>query len=173
MGKLIKNHLARLVILTAASCTSLSSLSSMLQRQTPFTNSHPFPTTDQVWASLHAFFWPKLLFDFLTVALNRLVKPVPILQILNLLFGLSTLALEAPLPWVAGTAIHASIELRLLFYPACALLCALMYQATDPAGFYVIGMILYFWAFSEGEAVCKVPFTLPKKSRGGGGGSRV
>lgn len=63
------------------------------------------------------------------------------------------LAWEWPLGFLAGTAIHRSIEARLVALPMTALVAALMYQATNPAIYYTIGMGVYFWAYSEGE-VC-------------------
>lgn len=65
------------------------------------------------------------------------------------------LAWEWPLGFLAGTAIHRSIEARLVALPMCALVAALIYQATNPAIYYVIGMGVYFWAYSEGE-VCSI-----------------
>ncbi|KAL9053688.1 MAG: hypothetical protein Q9162_004639 [Coniocarpon cinnabarinum] len=139
MGKLIKNHLARLVCLTAA--------------------------IYQAWAALHGFFWPKVFFDWATVNLNPIVKPIPVLQIVNMVCGFFILALEYPLPLLAGTGLHKSIEARLALYPAVALLAALLYQATDAAGFYIIGIAIWFWAYTEGEVVCRTPWTLPRKGR--------
>jgi hypothetical protein len=134
MGKLIKNHWARLIILTAA--------------------------IYQCAAALEGFFWPKIFWDFVTKNLDGAVKPFPILQIINLLFGLFGLAWEWPLKALAGTALHRSDEARLVVYPLSALAAALLYQATNPALYYCIGMGVYFWAFSEGE----VSPTPPPKS---------
>ena len=210
MGKLIKNHWARLIILTAAAY--------------------------QLLASLYAFFWPKLFFDFLTTTLDRCVRPVPILQIINLLLALLALAWEWPLPlfvnasarWqsrcrggyvapprhqpgeranttvdttkqglqaaVTAAAVqmdadaaggqekegrgngggamdavlagmHRSIEARLMVYPLSSLASLLMYQGTNAGLYYIIGMGVYFWAFSEGEVVMAVPWTLPKRRK--------
>jgi len=136
MGKLIKNHWARLIILTAA--------------------------TYQVAASLEGFFWPKIFWDFLTKNLDGAVKPFPVLQIINLLFGLLAMAWEWPLKPLAGTGLHRSIEARLVIYPLAALAAALLYQATNPAIYYVIGLVVYFVAFSEGETVCEKPWSLPR-----------
>jgi TDG/mug DNA glycosylase family protein len=36
-------------------------------------------------------------------------------------------------------------------YPLSALLAALLYQGTDPAIYYLIGIAVYFWAYTEGE----------------------
>ncbi|EAT81097.2 hypothetical protein SNOG_11389 [Parastagonospora nodorum SN15] len=66
MGKLIKNHWARLVVLTAAAY--------------------------QLAAALEAFFWPKIFWDFLTKNLDSAVKPFPVLQIINLIVGVVALA---------------------------------------------------------------------------------
>ncbi|KAI9651911.1 MAG: hypothetical protein M1831_007491 [Alyxoria varia] len=156
MGKLIKNHLARLMVMVAAVC--------------------------HFAATIHCFLWPKTLWDRFTLLLDDSVKPVPILQTINLISCLSILMIDFPFParWVAGTGAHRSFELRLLgLYPAATLLSGLMYQGAEAAGFYVIAWAVWFWAFSEGEVICEKPWALPKKSRskpkeagssGGGGG---
>lgn len=120
----------------------------------------------QIGAALEGFFWPKIFWDFLTHNLDGAVKPFPVLQIFNLIFGIFALCWEWPLKYLAGTAIHRSIEARLIFFPISALTCILMYQATNPAIYYVIGMVVYFWAYSEGEIVCAEPWTLPKRRMG-------
>lgn len=61
------------------------------------------------------------------------------------------LALEWPLGFIAGTALHRSLEFRLAILPLTALSAALIYQGTNPALYYLVGMIVYFWAYSEGE----------------------
>ncbi|WEW61552.1 hypothetical protein PRK78_007042 [Emydomyces testavorans] len=137
MGKLIKNHLARLIVLTAA--------------------------VAQLTAGIHGFFWPKIFWDFITKNLDAAVKPIPVLQIFNVVFGLIGIALEWPFKPIAGTMIHRSIEVRLLLLPMSALAAALLYQGTNPAIYYIVGMIVYFWGYSEGEVVCPVPWTLPKR----------
>ncbi|KAK2739206.1 hypothetical protein FQN57_006649 [Myotisia sp. PD_48] len=139
MGKLIKNHWARLIVLTAA--------------------------IFQLAAGIHGFFWPKIFVDFLTKNLDRAVKPVPVLQILNVAFALLGLAWEWPLKSLAGSTFHRSIEIRLLVLPINTLISALLYQGTNPAIYYIIGMIVYFWGYSEGEAVCAEPWTLPRRPR--------
>ncbi|GIK05924.1 hypothetical protein Aspvir_010038 [Aspergillus viridinutans] len=137
MGRLIKNHWARLIILTAAAY--------------------------QVGSAVECFIWPKIFWDFTTRNLNSAVKPTPILQILNLIMGLLGIAWEWPLNLLAGTLPHRSIEVRLIMYPLSALLAALLYQGTDPAIYYLIGIAVYFWAYTEGEVVCPEPWTLPKR----------
>ncbi|KAG9253614.1 PRO41 protein [Emericellopsis atlantica] len=143
MGKLIKNHWARLIILTAAAY--------------------------QVVAAIEGFFWPKIFWDFLTKTLDGAVKPIPVLQILNLVFGLAMLALEWPLSFIAGSAIHRSLEVRLAILPLVALVAVLMYQTTNPAIYYMVGVVVYFVAYSEGEIICAKPWTLPQRGRGGAG----
>jgi hypothetical protein len=127
MGKLIKNHWARLIILTASAY--------------------------QIAAALQGFFWPKIFWDFLTKNLDGAVKPAPVLQIFNLLFGILGLLWEWPLKFLAGTSVHRSIEARLVVYPLSAFMAVLLYQATNPAIYLLVGVGVYFWAYSEGE-VC-------------------
>jgi len=141
MGKLIKNHWARLIVLTAG--------------------------IYQVAAAIEGFFWPKIFWDFLTKNLDVAVKPLPILQIINLVFGLVMLAWEWPLGFIAGSALHRSIEARLIALPMAALASALLYQATNPAIYYTIGLGVYFWAYSEGELVVAKAWSVPSRSRPG------
>ena len=171
MGKLIKNHWARLIILVASAY--------------------------QVAAAIEGFFWPKIFWDQMTTNLNGIVAPVPILQIINLLFGIFGLCLEWPLPIFTAAAdavtrfneattkastkegsdppqplswwirtlggMHGSIEARLFIFPLSSLVALLLYQGTNAGLYYLIGMGVYFWAFSEGEVIMGTPWTLPKK----------
>ncbi|KAK9771386.1 putative PRO41 protein [Seiridium cardinale] len=137
MGRLIKNHWARLITLTAA--------------------------VYQIAAALEGFFWPKIFFDFLTKTLDPAVKPFPILQIINLVMGLWVVAWEYPLTFIAGTGIHRSLEARLAAMPLFALAAILTYQGTNAGLYYLIAMVIYFWAYSEGEMVCAKPWTLPQR----------
>ncbi|KAI0019556.1 hypothetical protein F4780DRAFT_780401 [Xylariomycetidae sp. FL0641] len=141
MGRLIKNHWARLISLTAAAY--------------------------QVAAAIEAFIWPKIFWDFLTKSLDPAVRPVPVLQIINLVFGLGILAWEYPVGFIAGSSIHRSLEARLAFFPLAALSALLIYQGTNAGLYYLTAMVVYFWAYSEGELVCAKPWTLPQ--RGGRG----
>lgn len=137
MGKLIKNHWARLIVLTAA--------------------------VYQIAAAIHGFFWPKIFWDFLTKNLDFAVKPLPILQVINLVFGIIMFAWEWPLGFIAGTALHRSIEARLIVLPMAGLAAALLYQATNPAIYYSVALVVYFWAYSEGEVVVAKPWSLPQR----------
>lgn len=143
MGKLIKNHWARLIVMTAAACKHA--------RRTvhiAFTDDAP---PDQVAAALEGFFWPKFFFDWLTKNFDAAVKPIPILQIINLVVAIFTLALEWPAKPIAGTWIHRSMEGRLVWLPFAATAAILLHQATNPALYYVIATGVYFWAYTEGE----------------------
>lgn len=142
MGKLIKNHWARLIILTAA--------------------------TYQVGAAIECFIWPKIFWDFLTRTLDGAVRPAPVLQIINLVMGIFMFSLEWPLSFIAGSGFHRSLEVRLAILPLTALSAVLIYQGTNAALYYLIGMIVYFWGYSEGEMICATPWTLPKRGRAGG-----
>ncbi|KAH6895214.1 hypothetical protein B0T10DRAFT_210524 [Thelonectria olida] len=142
MGKLIKNHWARLIILTAAAY--------------------------QVAAAIECFIWPKIFWDFLTRTLDGAVRPIPVLQIVNLILGIGVFALEWPMSFIAGSAVHRSLEVRLAILPLTALSAVLIYQGTNAALYYLVGMIVYFWGYSEGEIICETPWSLPKRGRAGG-----
>lgn len=79
------------------------------------------------------------------------MRPLPILQTINLVSGLFLLAWEWPLGFLAGSGIHRSLEARLAALPLVALSAALIYQGTNAALYYVVALIAYFWAYSEGE----------------------
>ncbi|KAK7755240.1 hypothetical protein SLS62_002745 [Diatrype stigma] len=83
--------------------------------------------------------------------------------------GLGMLAWDWPLPWIAGTSVHRSIEARLAVLPLTGLASALLYQGTNAGIYYIVAMVVYFWAYSEGEIVCAKPWTLPQRGRGGPG----
>lgn len=106
---------------------------------------------DQVAAGLESYFWPKIFFDFLTHSLDGAVRPVPVLQTVNILLGFLMLAWEWPLGAIAGSGFHRSLELRLAIIPVAAISAGLIYQGTNAAVYYLIGMAVYFWAYSEGE----------------------
>jgi hypothetical protein len=105
----------------------------------------------QIAAALEGFFWPKILFDWLTTNLDKAVKPVPILQIINQIFGICTLLFEWPIKPIAGSSIHQSIEFRLMLFPLLALAAFVMYQSTNAGIYYIVAEIIYFWAFYDGE----------------------
>ena len=119
-------------------------------------NNHTDESLDQVAASLEAYFWPKFFFDFLTKNFDKAVKPVPILQTINLVLGLLNFAYEWPLDTFAGRYIHRSMEFRLLYYPLSCLSVVLLYQGTNAALYYLIGYAVFFWAYIEGEVTCFV-----------------
>jgi hypothetical protein len=129
--------------------------------------SHTDKTLDQIAAAFEGFFWPKIFWDFLTKNLDGIVKPIPILQVINLLMGISGLAWEWPLPFLSGTAIHRSLEARLVILPLFSLAALLLYQGTNAGLYYLVGMAVYFWAFAEGESICPTPWTLPKRAQPG------
>lgn len=99
----------------------------------------------------------------MTTNLDGAVKPVPVLQILNLVMGLLGLAWEWPLKLIAGSLPHRSIEIRLMIYPLSAMIAVLLYQGTHPALYYLVGMVVYFWAYTEGE-VCDYSMEFERES---------
>jgi len=79
------------------------------------------------------------------------VKPFPALQIINLILGLIGLAWEWPLKFIAGSNLHRSIEARLAIYPLNVVAALILYQGTNAGLYFLIGLGVYFWAYSEGE----------------------
>lgn len=118
---------------------------------------------DQLAGALEGFFSPKFFFDFLTKNFDAAVKPVPILQVLNVVIALICLAYEWPLRWVAGTRLHRSMVARLVWLPLATLSAVLLYQTTNAALYHLIGCGVYFWAYSEGEVSWFDVFALLKK----------
>ena len=68
---------------------------------------------------------------------------------------------------------HRSIVVRLMVYPLSSLAALLLYQGTNAGLYYIVGMGVYFWAFTEGEVVMGVPWTLPRRGKRMGTSSRV
>ena len=65
--------------------------------------------------------------------------------------GFVMLAWEWPLGFLAGSGFHRSLEIRLAILPLATLASILLYQGTNAAMYYLAAMIIYFWAYSEGE----------------------
>ncbi|GAA6004142.1 hypothetical protein JCM10207_002449 [Rhodosporidiobolus poonsookiae] len=141
MGKLVWHSWARLLALTSGAYVA--------------------------WAALWAFFYRKFFWDFVggTLGPTGLIPPAsaaffikvivdaPILQVLNLLNGLFTLALEWPLNPLVGTAVHESHVFRLIFYFWSAFLAMFVYQTVDGGVFYFIAMLAYSRSLSKGEQI--------------------
>jgi hypothetical protein len=76
------------------------------------------------------------------------------------------------------------MEARIFLYPLVAVAAVIMYQATNPALYYMIGVGIYFWAYTDGEVslncldearictddssqvICEKNWTLPKRASG-------
>ncbi|KAH6641115.1 hypothetical protein F5144DRAFT_482746 [Chaetomium tenue] len=104
-------------------------------------------------ASLMAFIWPKVFFDFATKRMDVLVSPIPILQLINLFLATVILAWEWPLNVIAWSHSEQSIISRLLILPLTSMISLLIYQATDVALYYLVGFTIYLWAYRCGEKI--------------------
>lgn len=116
-------------------------------------------SVDHVAASIQGFIWPKIFWDFLTHDLDRAVYPVPALQIVNLILALLIIAWEWPLSIVAGTEMHRSIKARFWILGSTSLATTFIYQATNPAIYYSIGLGVYLWAYVK-EEVSEAPLAI-------------
>ncbi|KAM0745847.1 hypothetical protein T439DRAFT_319673 [Meredithblackwellia eburnea MCA 4105] len=118
-----------------------------------------------IWACIWGIIYRKYFWDMVggTLGPNGLIPPpqatffvavivkVPIVQILNIVFGVMVLALELPLPLIEGTSIHRSFIFRVVFYLMCGVIATLVYQSVDAALFYAITSAVYMKAISLGE----------------------
>jgi hypothetical protein len=107
-------------------------------------------------ASLMAFIWPKAFFDFVTSEMDILVSPVPFLQVINLFLAVLVLLWEWPVQIIASSSIQQSLLCRLVFLPLVSVISCLIYQGGDVAIYYIISVIVYWWAYANGERVCNV-----------------
>ena len=105
----------------------------------------------QMGAAFEGFFWPKIFWDHFTHGLDGAVKPVPILQIINMILGIFTFAFEYPVGILTNNSLHRSIVARLVWIPFTATAAVLLYQGPDACGWYLIGLGAYGWAYMEGE----------------------
>ncbi|TNY22455.1 hypothetical protein DMC30DRAFT_145228 [Rhodotorula diobovata] len=117
------------------------------------------------WATLWAFFYRKFFWDFVGASLGPegLVPPpsahffvvvivdFPVLQIINLVNALVTLALEWPFPPLKRLKLHRSLLLRVFLYTWCTFVASLVYQTAFPALFYLVTLFAYATALAKGE----------------------
>jgi len=139
MGKLAWHDLAHLVALTSG--------------------------TYLLWSSIWGIFYRKFFWDMIggTLGPHGLIPPpssaffidiivkAPVLQILNIILGLLTIAIEWPMPGFANTAFQRSHIGKSGFYFLCSFFAILVYQSVDSAGFYFVAIGMYLKAHSLGE----------------------
>jgi len=82
-----------------------------------------------------------------------IIVKVPVVQIVNILNGLFTLALEWTIPFLQGTAPHRSFVFRSVFYVWCAFTAMLVYQSVDGGVYYLITAWAYLQATKRKEVM--------------------
>ena len=97
-------------------------------------------------ASIMAFIWPKVFFDFLTKKMDILMAPVPFLQVFNLFLAILILLWEWP---IQQSITQQSLLYRLVVLPLVSVTSCLMYQGGDIAIYYLISFTMYWWAYIE------------------------
>ncbi|GAA5842051.1 hypothetical protein JCM11251_001998 [Rhodosporidiobolus azoricus] len=119
------------------------------------------------WGALWGIFYRKFFWDFVGGTLGpdgllpapraalfiKVIVDVPVVQIVNLLNGLFTLALEWPVKPLVGTAFHRSHGFRLMFYLWSSVLAILVYQTVDGAVFYLITLLAYARSLGKKEVI--------------------
>jgi len=82
-----------------------------------------------------------------------LIVRAPVIQIFAMIVGLIIIALEYPLPFIKGRAIHRSIILRIVMLVFQTSLCILFYQGTNAAIWSLIAAGCYTRAQVLGEVM--------------------
>ncbi|GAA5864893.1 hypothetical protein JCM3774_004263 [Rhodotorula dairenensis] len=109
------------------------------------------------WAALWGFAYRKYFWDFVDGDLGphgivpppaanvfvALIVDLPVFQVVNLVNGLLTLALEWPLPLIKRCKVYGSHWLRIGFYLWSALVAAFVYQTVMATIFYLISALAY------------------------------
>ena len=79
------------------------------------------------------------------------MKPFPYLQIINITCGAAILALEWPLRYLTKFFFYRHLETRMFASLFAVFPALLLYQATNAALYYLIGIAIYIWGYKEGE----------------------
>ncbi|GAA5956210.1 hypothetical protein JCM21900_006838 [Sporobolomyces salmonicolor] len=120
-----------------------------------------------IWAAAWGIFFRKYFWSFVGGELGpeglipppqaaffvKTVVTLPLFQILILINGLLTLALEYPLPQLRGTKLHRSLALRVGFYLFAALPSMFVYQTVDGGVFYLVTSVACLRALRAGESL--------------------
>jgi len=118
-----------------------------------------------IWASIWGIFFRKFFWDMIggTLGPHGLISPpssaffvniivkAPILQILNIVLGLITLAVEWPFPGFRGSAFARSHMMKAGFYFLCSFFAILVYQSVDSSLYYLTAVVMYTRAEILGE----------------------
>jgi vacuolar-type H+-ATPase subunit I/STV1 len=119
-----------------------------------------------IWAAFWGLFYRKFFWDFIggtirtpggiqpspNVALFvTLIVRAPVIQIFTMIVAFIILAIEFPLPFIKGRAIHRSIPLRIVMLVFQASLAILFYQGTNCAIWSLIAAGCYGRAQALGE----------------------
>lgn len=106
----------------------------------------------QAYGAIWGFFFPKIFCIFWTHALDKLVTPLPILQIINLVCGILIIAMESNL-LKKESFIRRSMLFRANLYLTFAVPAFINYQTTDVAAFLLLGTGLLIWGYCTGESI--------------------
>ncbi|KIJ68140.1 hypothetical protein HYDPIDRAFT_107800 [Hydnomerulius pinastri MD-312] len=121
-----------------------------------------------IWASFWGIFYRKFFWDFVGGILRNpgglqpspkvhifisVIVKVPIVQIVTMVLAFMMLALEHPLPFIKGSAIHRSIPLRVVLLTFQSFLAVLFYQGTNASLYSLIATLCYVRALTLGESI--------------------
>lgn len=103
---------------------------------------------DQLVAGLVGLFNPKVFFDVWAVRLDGLVKPIPYLQMCNLLLSGLILFLQCP-----QNPARKRLLVCLHLLPLASISALLLHQATNAGLYYIIAIVMYIWAHLDSRHV--------------------
>jgi len=121
-----------------------------------------------VWVAFWGLFYRKFFWDFIGGTLRdpggiqpspkvagfiMVIVKIPLVQISAMVLAFTIVAIEYPLPFIKGTAIHRSLILRVVILVFQASLAILFYQGTNGALWSLIAAIGYTRALILGESM--------------------
>jgi len=131
------------------------------------------------WAGFFGIFYRKYFWDFVGGTLRdpggmqappsaapmvAIIVKAPVVPIFAMIFGLTILMFEYPLPLVRSTGMHRSLVLRVVLLVVQFVLNILYYQGTNAAIWSLIAIFCYTRAIMRGEVMKEA-----KENRGSGG----
>jgi len=123
-----------------------------------------------VWSGIWALFYRKFFWDFVDGTLGphgiipgpnaavfeAIIVQAPIVQIVAIILGLFTTALEWPLPLLKGSSLHRALSARIPLLLFNAFVAVLYYQGTNAAVYAFVAALVYTRAVWKGERVEEV-----------------
>jgi len=124
-----------------------------------------------VWAGFWGLFYRKFFWDFIggvrmdtatqkgiipgpnSAPFIAVIVTIPLIQILSMIMGIFTVALEYPAPFLQKTPVYRSLVFRIVILVSQSFLAILYYQGTNAAIYSLIAAMAYTRAMVKGETL--------------------